>query len=107
MKTRKTKNASKILHDRYIKNDPVKIASLKKEHINAEIAAEIYRLRTKVGMSQKQLAELIGTTQSVISRVEDSDYTGHSLEMLNRIASALHFHLQVKLVPDKRIYAAG
>jgi ribosome-binding protein aMBF1 (putative translation factor) len=61
----------------------------------------------QAGLSQKQLAELVGTTQSVISRLEDADYTGHSLDMLSRIAAALHFHLQVKLVPNKRIYALG
>lgn len=107
METKRTLNASQILRNRYIKNDPVKIASLQKEHINAEIAAQIYRLREKAGLSQKQLAELIGTTQSVISRLEDADYTGHSLDMLNRIATVLHFHLQVKLIPDKRTYAVG
>ena len=107
MKTRKTTDASKILRNWYIKNDPAKMDSLQKEHINAEVAAQIYRHRTKAGLSQKQLAELIGTTQSVISRLEDADYTGHSLDMLSRIATALHSHLQVKLIPDKRIYAIG
>ena len=37
------------------------------------------------GLSQKELAALIGTTQSVISRLEDSDYGGRSLTMLERI----------------------
>ena len=40
-------------------------------------------------MTQGQLAELVGTTQSVISRLEDSDYEGHSLSILHRIAEAL------------------
>ena len=42
--------------------------------------------RTEAGLSQKELAEMIGTTQSVISRLEDADYEGHSLSMLSRIA---------------------
>ena len=46
-------------------------------------------MRKKAGLSQQQLAELVGTTQSVISRLEDSDYDGHSLTMLDRIARAL------------------
>lgn len=46
-------------------------------------------MRTEAGLTQSQLAELVGTTQSVISRLEDSDYDGHSLSMLHRIADAL------------------
>jgi predicted transcriptional regulator len=46
-------------------------------------------------LTQEQLAERIGTTQSVISRLEDCDYDGHSLSMLNRIAGALNKRLTV------------
>ena len=49
-------------------------------------------------MTQKQLADLIGTTQSVISRLEDADYEGHSLSMVSRIAEALERKLKVQLV---------
>ena len=45
--------------------------------------------RKKAGLSQRQLAELVGTTASVICLLEDADYQGHSLSMLRRIASAL------------------
>jgi predicted transcriptional regulator len=46
-------------------------------------------------LTQAQLAELIGTTQSVISRLEDADYDGHSPTMLSRIVSALNQKLTV------------
>jgi ribosome-binding protein aMBF1 (putative translation factor) len=49
----------------------------------------IYAARTKAGLSQADLAERIGTKQSVISRLEDADYEGHSLSVLQRIAVAL------------------
>lgn len=42
----------------------------------------------------------MGTTQSVISRLEDADYEGHSLAMLQRIAEALHVRLELRFVPD-------
>jgi predicted transcriptional regulator len=45
------------------------------------------------------LADLIGTKQSVIARLEDADYEGHSLTMLQRIATALHQRLEIHLVP--------
>jgi len=47
--------------------------------INARVARIIYDARKAAGLTQKQLAELIGTDQAVISRLEDSDYDGHSL----------------------------
>ena len=52
-------------------------------------------MRTEAGLTQSQLAGLVGTTQSVISRLEDSDYDGHSLSMLTRIAEALHKKVSV------------
>ena len=67
--------------------------------INAHVAQLIYDVRTKAKLSQKELAEMIGTTQSVISRLEDADYEGHSLSMLSRIAQALNHELKIDLIP--------
>lgn len=64
---------------------------------NLQIAALIYEARLTAGLSQKQLADKIGSRQSVISRLEDADYTGHSLTMLRRVASALGLTLEIKL----------
>ncbi len=102
MEARIITDASKILRNRYIKDDPTKLDSLRKDHINAEVAAQIYRLRTKAGLSQKQFAELISTTQSVISRLEDADYRGHSLDTINRIASAFRCNIHIRFVPEQR-----
>ncbi len=96
-KNKKKTDAVKILHGRYVDDDKRK-ASLKEERVNAEVAASIYKLRNKSGLTQKQLADLIGTTQSVISRLEDADYDGHSLSMLNRIAEALNKRLSVQFL---------
>jgi len=57
--------------------------------VNAAVAQLIYDARHKAGLSQAELAERIGTKQTVISRLEDADYDGHSLTMLQRIAAAL------------------
>jgi transcriptional regulator with XRE-family HTH domain len=66
------------------------------------VAQLIYAARTKAGLSQAQLAERIGTRQSVISRLEDADYDGHSLSMLQRIAAALGQCLEIRfLSPGK------
>lgn len=94
-KKEKSTNAVAILHGRYVKDDPERKASLQEERVNAEVASLIYQLRKEAGLSQAELAELIDTTQSVISRLEDADYDGHSLTMLSRIASALNQKLTV------------
>jgi len=69
---RATTDAVKILHKTFIKNDPKRLASLEREREKLQIAGQIYNLRTQAGLSQAQLAKLVGTTQSVISRLEDA-----------------------------------
>jgi ribosome-binding protein aMBF1 (putative translation factor) len=65
---------------------------------NAAVAQLIYAARTKAGLSQAELAEKLGTRQSVISRLEDADYKGHSLTMLRRIANALGQCIEIRLL---------
>jgi transcriptional regulator with XRE-family HTH domain len=59
----------------------------------------IIDLRRESGLTQKELADKIKTTQSVVSRLEDAEYDGHSLSMLNRIAGALGKQLNVAIEP--------
>lgn len=98
--------ASGILWRRYIKDDPARASAVERERVNAEIAQLIYDRRTAAGLTQKQLAELVGTRQSVISRLEDADYEGHSLSMLQRIATALDQRLHVSMTPVDHTAAA-
>jgi ribosome-binding protein aMBF1 (putative translation factor) len=100
-KPKRTSNAVRILHRRYVGEDLQRKASLEQERVNAEVARTIFELREQAGLSQKELAERVQTTQSVISRLEDADYEGHSLSMLNRIATALNQQLQVVMRPKR------
>ena len=70
--------------------------------INLEVAQMIYDARTKAGLSQSALADLVGSRQSVIARLEDGDYRGHSLSMLQRIGNALDQRLEVRFVSVHR-----
>ncbi|HEA67425.1 hypothetical protein LCGC14_2768080 [marine sediment metagenome] len=96
-KKQQTIDAVEIIHRRYIGDDADRKASLQEERVNAEVARMIYELRKEAGLKQKDLAELIDTAQSVISRLEDADYNGHSLSMLNKIAKALNRRLTVSM----------
>ena len=73
---------------------------------DCDIAQLIYDARTEAKLTQESLANLVGTSQSVIARLEDANYDGHSLTMLNRIASALHRRLEIRLLPESKRKAA-
>ena len=94
----KTKDAIKII-DKMTRTDPQLEAMVAVSAINAEVAQLIYEARNKAGLTQKQLAELIGTKQPVIARLEDADYEGHSLSMLQKIAQALNQRVVIHLTP--------
>ena len=76
---------------------------VEQEQANLDIARKIYQLRTKAKLSQAKLARKVGTTQSAISRLEDADYDGHSLEMLPRIASALEKRVEIRFLPTSKL----
>jgi transcriptional regulator with XRE-family HTH domain len=96
-----TDDAVEILHRRYVKDDPETLAELEKIQADNDVATKIYDLRTKAGLSQRAFAKLVGTTASVICRLEDADYEGHSLAMLNRIAAALNRRVEIRFLPIK------
>ncbi len=104
-KKKATTDTVEILHKRYIRGNKKRQASLDRERQNLSIAEQIYDLRMQTGLTQKELAQLVGTTQSVISRLEDADYNGHSLAMLNKIAAAMHKKVQVRFVPENAKHA--
>ncbi len=81
-------------------------ALVEQEQANLDIARKIYELRTKAKLTQAELARKVGTTQSVISRLEDADYDGHSLEMLRRIASALEKRVEIRFLPSRKLQHA-
>jgi transcriptional regulator with XRE-family HTH domain len=94
----KTSDGMKII-DSIIGNDEDLRNLCEQATINSHVAQLIYDARIEAGYSQTELANLIGTTQSVISRLEDADYEGHSLSMLNKIAQALNREVRIDLVP--------
>lgn len=102
--TAKRKAASpalRYLYDRYIGNDGDRQASLEEERANLDVACKIYELRTKAGLTHRQMARLVGTKASVISRLEEADYEGHSLAMLRQIAAAVDRRVEIRLPPLK------
>lgn len=68
------------------------------------LAQMIYQLRTQAGLSQRELAQRMGTTQSVVSRLEEGGGSGNRVDTLARVATALGRHLVIsfpEVVPAK------
>src|SRR4051794_31183728 len=87
------------LYDRFIAGDPERVASYEKALADSEVAGAIYALRTEAGLSQRELAARVGTTASVICRLEDADYRGPPLSMLRRVAAALGRRVAISFPP--------
>jgi DNA-binding XRE family transcriptional regulator len=101
---RKSRFASKTLqfaYDRYVGKDRERADAFEAELANADVARKIYDLRTQANLTQGELAKLVGTSTSVISRLEDADYEGHSLAMLRRIAAAVGKRVEIRFVSVK------
>lgn len=89
--------------DRYIekvlKRDPTLAERLERVDQAWDIAFQIIALREKAGLTQKKLADLVGTKQSNIARLESADYTGYTLKTLEKVTKALRAKLEVRIVP--------
>jgi ribosome-binding protein aMBF1 (putative translation factor) len=72
-----------------------------------DLAMLVREMREDAGFTQTQLAKKVGSTQSVIARLENAEYTGHSLTMLERIATvcgiALKLHAEKKPHFDREV----
>lgn len=100
-KKKASTDAIEIIHQELFRGNPGMIAELEQARANDAVARKIHNLRVKAGLSQRQLAKMIGTTASVICRIENAEYEGHSLAMLNRVAEALNRRVEIRFVPVK------
>jgi transcriptional regulator with XRE-family HTH domain len=66
-----------------------------------DVALQIAALREKAGLSQKDLARKLKTSQQNVSRLESPAYEGHSLSMLRRVAEILGATVRVVIEPRK------
>jgi len=61
-----------------------------------EVSMQLAALRQQAGLSQKELARRLKTSQQQVSRLESPDYEGHSLSMLRRVAKALNARVTIE-----------
>jgi len=94
----KPQDFAKLLVEQ-IQSDENFVDDMDRERLNGEIAVLIYSEREKAGLTQKQLADMAGTHQSVIARLEDAEYSGRTIELLRTVLSALGRRLVVAAEP--------
>src|SRR2546421_6556042 len=96
--------------DRYLESqmqDPAFAVRFQEAGEAWDVALQLTALRQQAGLSQKELARKLKTSQQQISRLESPGYEGHSLSMLRRVAKALHARVRVVLEMDGRDKLAG
>ncbi|MDO8700618.1 MAG: helix-turn-helix transcriptional regulator [Deltaproteobacteria bacterium] len=88
--------------ERYLEGqlkDPAFAARFERAGEAWDVALQVAALRQQAGLSQKDLAKLLKTSQQQISRLESPGYEGHSLSMLRRVARVLHARLRIVFEP--------
>jgi len=78
--------------------DPEFKAHYLEEKQALKLAMKIAELREKKGLSQQQLAKLMGTSQQAISRIESGKYEGFTLKTLEKIAEATGMRVKIEFV---------
>lgn len=85
-------NKKEVTHDKVVqmmeKRWPGFKSKVKKEADKLHIAYKIAEMRKKAHLSQEALAKKIGTTQSVVARMESLKYSDYRVSTLKRIAEA-------------------
>jgi len=87
-----------------IEKDPELAAIVQAEFDKRQLARDLRNLREKMNVSQQELAELVGTGQPSIARLE-SGRTTPKLDVVARIAHALGYELAItftKVTPTKK-----
>ena len=85
--------------EKALKRDPTLAEGFEKADRAWDIAFQVYDLRKKAGLTQKQLADLVDTKQSNIARLESADYTAYTFKTLGKITKALKARLEIRIVP--------
>src|SRR5258706_9955631 len=90
--------------DRYLERqikDPGFAARFEQAGDAWDVALQLAALRTQAGLSQKELARRLKTSQQHISRLESPGYEGHSLANLRRVADVLKARVRVVFEPKE------
>lgn len=103
---RRTVDALEIIDDRYFKGKPEMYALLEEARERLQLAMQLHELREKEGLTQKEVADRVGTSRSVIARLEQPGYEKHTVSTLRKVAGALGYAVKVEFVPVAKAAAS-
>ena len=97
-----------MLTHKQLREKALRRADVKEEFAKAGeefvLLDEFLKARTEQGLTQAQVAERIGTTQSAVARMESGrGKHSPSLATLSRYAQALGCKLEIRLVRDRSV----
>jgi len=98
MSNRITTDAVEILKDR-VAQDPELAFYVEEERKRLMLADKIRQARQESGLSQKDVAKRIGTTQSAVARLESGNYERLSLSTLIKVTRALNCRINLEILP--------
>jgi predicted transcriptional regulator len=81
---------------RIINSDPEVLKELENNSIEYQVVREIIKTRHELNLTQEQLAKLVGTKQSNISRLENGE-SNPTIEFLSKVAQAMGKNLEIRL----------
>lgn len=99
--------ALRYLYEKYIKDDPERMASVEKEMLNAEVAQRLYDFRAELGLTVEELAARANVAPSTVNDLEECDYDGDSLEMFAKIAAAFGKIVSLEWIRAESTDASG
>ena len=82
--------------EKQMKNKEFKEA-YEKEYERLSMAYELTQLRKKAKMTREEVAEKVGTSSNIISRIENGKQN-FSLDMIMKLANVFNKHLEIRLV---------
>lgn len=65
------------------------------EQLKMDVGQVVYDLRTNLGLTQSQFADLVKIKQPIISEIENANYGGNTIEIFKRVCLALHIRIRV------------
>lgn len=83
---------------------PVLIDEVADARVCNDVAYQLYSLRQRSGLTQKELAEKLDVKQSNISRWEKPGYQGYKVKILSKLARKMGGSLHISLTPPLNNY---
>ena len=65
------------------------------EQLKMDVGQVVCDLRTSLGMTQSEFADLVKVKQPIISEIENANYNGNTIEIFKRVCLALHMRIRV------------